>query len=609
MNTKFTMNIPANGKFIVIIVVGTSSKTNTRMKLLLVVTLLVINQFFSLAQTRTSHFIEMSDGVKLAADVYFPNEYNDEELPVLVKFERYWRSSVHKEDTSSISGRDQYFSDHGYIIMIVDTRGTGASFGTRQSEYSPIQVMDSKAVLDWIVAQDWCDGNIGSYGTSYTGTTAELLCATQHPALKAVIPGWSDFDLYRSPARPYGMLASTFINRWGRYVYLLDRNRSLLLRSSVNPVEEDSLKPAIKEHKANPKVHKYTRESDFSDQGFNGFTYGECSVTHWQKEIEASGVPMLIVASWMDAGTAEGTLQRLEHFSNPQKVLLLSTAHGGWCSADPFVTDDSLFYPSPKIDVQNAMMLVFFDHHLKGKENGVDEWPLMRYYNIGEPGFQETNEWPIPGTMEKELYLAADGSLNPSKSDTVWSNDYKVDFKVQTSEYNRWTTQMDGPVKGLNNRNAMDERMLTYTTSPMKEDLQITGTPEITLWLSSSHEDGVVLVYLEDVDENGKSVYITEGGLRLIHRKVADASDSTFNLHTFSEKDASPMVPSQIEEVQLRLLPTSVTIKKGHSLRIAIAGADNAIFDKCPKRGKPTISLHGASTYNSSITLPVVETR
>ncbi|MDB3906614.1 CocE/NonD family hydrolase [Crocinitomicaceae bacterium] len=564
--------------------------------------------FLPFAQTRTSHFIKMPDGVKLAADVYFLENYTDEKLPVLVQFERYWRSSIDKKtgDTSFITGRDLYFNENGYIIMIVNTRGTGASFGVRQSEYSPVQVKDSKSVLDWIVDQPWCDGSIGSYGTSYTGTTAELLCATQHPALKAVIPGWSDFDLYRSPARPYGMLASKFINRWGRYVNFLDKNRSMILRSSVNPVDEDSLKFALKEHKDNPKVHKYTRASDFRDHSLNGFDYDECSVIHWQKEIEASGVPMFVIASWMDAGTAEGTLQRLEHFSNPQKVLLMSTAHGGWCNADPFVVDDLLFYPDPITTEQSKRMLDFLDFHLKGRKNGVDEWPLIQYYNIGDPGYKESNAWPISGTSEKKLYLGASDGLLESVPELDGRRSYDVDFGVHTSTYNRWTTQMEGPVKGLNNRNAMDDRMLVYTSVPMEDDLQITGAPEISLWLSSTHEDGVVLVYLEDVDENGKSVYVTEGGLRLIHRKMAEPSDSTFNLHTFNEKDAALMIPGKVEEITLRFLPTSVTIKKGHSIRIAIAGADKGIFDKCPKRGKPTLDIHASEVYDSHIVLPVV---
>lgn len=248
------------------------------MKTGLLAVLLFAAPLISRAQHLTSHFVTMDDGVNLAVDVHLPEGYTDGKLPVLMLFERYWRSSVSKKkgELRTLQGRNKFFSDHGYVIIMVDTRGSGASFGTRLSEYSPQEVMDASTVLDWVVAQSWSDGNVGAYGTSYTGTTAELLCATKHPSIKAVIPGWSDFDLYRSPARPYGLTASKFINKWGMYVRFLDRNRSLILRESINPVHKDSLKPALKEHKNNMDVDKMVKEGEFRNSDNTPYTYEEC---------------------------------------------------------------------------------------------------------------------------------------------------------------------------------------------------------------------------------------------------------------------------------------------------------------------------------------------
>lgn len=555
----------------------------------------------------------MEDGVHLAADVCLPEGYTNEKLPVLVLFERYWRSSVSKKnkgEDQKLYGRDKLFSENGYVIVTVDTRGSGASFGTRLSEYSPEEVMDAKAVVDWIINQSWSNGNVGSYGTSYTGTTAELLCATKHPAVKAVIPGWSDFDLYRSPVRPYGLIASKFIRKWGLYVRLLDRNRSMIIGSKIRPVEEDSLKPALKEHKANMKVYKSVKKGEYRESDTGYMDYEECSVVRWKKEIEESNVPMLVLTSWMDAGTAEGTIQRLEHFSNPQKVLLMSTAHGGWCHASPFSVSDSLLYPVPRMQVQNNLQLEFFDHYLKGVDKGVEDWPLVRYFNMGEEKFLESDVWPIAGTEETKYFFNADGGLSSSAPvEAEGSDSYKVDFGVSTSKYNRWTTQMEGPVKNLNNRNEMDERMLVYTSQPVTEDIQITGTPVVRLQMTSTHEDGAVIVYLEDVDENGNSTYITEGGLRLIHRKEQVQDEENFNMHSFNELDAQPMVKGEVSEVAFKLWPTSVMIKKGHSIRIAIAGADKSIFDRFPKNGKPTYEIMRNATKMSFVELPIVFNR
>lgn len=582
------------------------------MKFLLLALLLFCNQKAAKAQSLSSHFVRMDDGVNLAVDVHLPQGYKEGGLPVLIQFERYWRSSTTpktKNQKPSLYGREKYFNENGYAIVIVDTRGSGASFGTRLSEYSPQEVMDAKTVLDWVVAQPWSNGNIGSYGTSYTGTTAELVCATKHSSIKAVIPGWSDFDIYRSPVRPYGLLASSFIRKWGLYVKLLDRNRSLLLRSSIYPVHKDSLKPALKEHKHNLDVNEYVTRGEFRNSSNLSLTYENCSVVHWQDEIEASKIPMFIVASWMDAGTAEGAIQRLEHFSNPQKVLLMATSHGGWCDASPFVIADSLQYPKPMVEEQNRMMLDFFDHYVKGINKDVDEWPLIQYYNMSEERYKTSNVWPIDGTAETPFYFQQNGGLSTSTpSEEIASDAYKVDFDVATSKQNRWTTQMGGPVLELNQRNEMDERMLVYTSSPADQDIQITGTPTITLRLSSTHEDGALLAYLEDVDENGKSTYITEGGLRLIHRKKLEESDEQFNLHSFNEEDAQWMTPGEVVEATFKMWPTSVLIKKGHSIRIALAGADKSTFDRVPKKGTPTYTIHRSSLEPSFVTLPLVKT-
>ena len=562
------------------------------------------------AQSFSSHFLTMQDGTKLAVDVHLPKANGNEKFPALVIFERYWRSSVKKNDTTppKLYRRAQFFLDNGYAILIVDTRGSGASYGTRAAEYSKQEVMDAGEVLDWVVAQDWSDGNTGSFGTSYTGTTAELLCATQHPSLKAVIPGWSDFDIYRSPVRPYGLLASSFIKKWGMYVRFLDRNRKLILRSSIRPVVKDSLKPALKEHKDNLKVYKGTKEGEFRNSELGEHSYEQCSVVHWEKEIEASNVPMFVLVSWMDAGTAEGAIQRLEHFSNPQKVIIMSTAHGGWCHASPFSVSDSLKYPVPRQEVQDQLQLDFFDHYLKGIDKGVEDWPMLYYYNMGEEAFKTSDVWPINGTNETNLYFHADGRLSKAApKEETGADNYKVDFGVATSKNNRWTTQMEGPVINLDDRGEMDERMLVYTSEPMQEDVQITGTPIVHLQLSSTHEDGAVLVYLEDVDENGKSTYITEGGLRLIHRKKATEEDSTYNLHTFNYEDASTMGKWVIEDVSFKMWPTSVLIKKGHSIRIAIAGADKSTFDRTPKHGTPTLTVQRNAKFQSFVTLPIVQ--
>ncbi|WP_282056985.1 CocE/NonD family hydrolase [Maribacter luteus] len=585
----------------------------TAKKFLFILFFLLTYQFgFSQANNVESYYIPAVNGTKLAMDVYFPEDYKNQKLPVLFEFTRYWRG---KEDPKtgepipSFKKRDKYFLDHDYILAKVDVRGTGASYGVRTAEYSPTEVKDAWYIVDWVVNQPWSNGKVGAYGTSYSGTTAELLCATQHPAIEAVIPGWSDFDVYESPSRPYGMLATSFIAVWSQYVDWLDQNSVENLGASVRRVGKDFPMDAIKEHENNTIVLEALSKAPYKDSKFGDFKSEELDPLHWKKEISESNVPMLVLTSWLDAGTAEGTLLRLQHFDNPQKVVMMPTSHGGRSHASPFVVSDSIVEPIPSVTEQLRLQLNFFDQYIKGIDKEVEDWPTIKYYNFGEESFKHSDIWPPKGQERIKYYLDTNGKLITSSSDEPQGMDeYLVDFSVSTGTNNRWTTQMGKPVLNLNNRNAADSLMLTYTTTPLAEPLQITGTPVISLNLSTTHKEGGIFVYLEDVDPDGKSRYITEGGLLLTHRKLStNAMYDKIPYHSFRKSDASPMPIDKIEEVSFKLHPTSILIKKGHAIRIAISGADKDTFDKVPTEGIPTLSIYRNKTNISFLELPIIK--
>jgi putative CocE/NonD family hydrolase len=559
-----------------------------------------------------SYYVPALKGTKLAVDVHFPRGYKNRELPALLEFTRYWRSVENPETGEpipSLRKRDSLFLKNNYILVKVDVRGTGASYGRRPGEYTPIEVQDARYIVEWVVNQPWSDGSVGAYGTSYSGTTAELLCATRHKAVKAVIPGWSDFDIYESPGRPYGMVATSFVSEWSKVVNWLDNNNTNILKMSVRRVTDTFPEEAIAEHKNNPDVLENARNARYKNSKFGDFTHEECSPIYWKKEISESQVPMLVLASWMDAGTAEGALLRLNNFSNPQKVVIMPTSHGGKSHASPFIVSDQVVDPVPSKAEQLQLQLDFFDHYLKGKNKGVEVWPTIKYYNFGEEDFKYSNIWPPEGQTRANYFLGSNQKLNTSASNEPRGMDeYKVDFSASTGKNNRWATQMGKHIFKLDDRNAADSLLLTYTSEPMSKDMQITGTPSITLYLSSTLHEGAVFVYLEDVDSNGKSRYITEGGLLLEHRKLSkNPMSGNVPYHSFYQSDAALMPVNEIEEITFKLWPTSVLIKKGHSIRIAIAGSDKDTFDKVPVDGTPIYRIHRSKTYVSFIDLPIVK--
>lgn len=565
--------------------------------------------------TTTSEYITTRDGTRIAVDVHLPATGGaGRRWPALLEITRYWRAAENPQTGArlpSLGALDQFFLLNGYAVIKVDARGSGASFGTRTAEYEPQEVRDGWDVVDWVTRQPWSSGSVGAYGTSYSGTTAELLAAAGHPAVKAVVPGWSDFDVYRSPARPYGAITA-FVDEWGKLVGAMDRNDRVVMKSAVRRVDADTegrdVAAAVAEHARNPDVGAWVRQLEFRDDRPNeGPSYAELGPVRWKAEIEQSNVPMLVLVSWLDAGTAEGALDRLRSFRNPQKLVIMASSHGGRAHASPYTVAGAVVANNPAAESMADMRLQFFDRHLKGTKNGVDDWPLVRYFTMGTEEYRESTVWPPAGTTTRRFYLDVGAVLSARVPSATGTDGYSVDFGVTTGPDNRWATQMGGPVLNLHDRAGMDRRMLTYTTAPMGDDVHIAGSPVVDLQVSSTHTDGLLLVYLEDVDEVGQSRYITEGGLRLIHRKTT--RDTTFGIepyHSFERRDAEPMPPGQPARVTFRILPTSVVIKKGHRLRLAIAGANDGVLGRVPADGTPTLTIHRSASAPSFLSVPIV---
>jgi uncharacterized protein len=568
--------------------------------------------------TTASLLVPMRDGVRLAVDVHRPSSRGPEDkLPAVLELTRYRRSVLDAktgERKPPLRPVDLEFIGHGYVVVKVDARGSGASFGTRPVEYGPEEVRDGYDVVDWVIKQPWSDGNVGAYGTSYTGTTAELLAVVNHPAVKAVIPGWSDFDSYPSPMRPYGLIASRLMKEWSDLVGAMDRNDGAVLGSTVRPVDEDRdgslLEQALTDHKRNPNVFETMARAEYRDDALSpGVTWEWIGTLHYKREIERSKVPILAFVSWLDAGTADGTLFRFRHFSNPQKVLVLAGMHGGVGHASPYVVSSKPLPPIPGEAEQFAMRRKFFDRYLKGERNEVDSWPAMRFFNLGEEAFHDTDVWPPKGTTSQTWHLSKGGGieLDPAAV-TAGQDGYRVDPTVTTGKFNRWMAQLGEPVVGLDNRGEMDAKMLAYTSGPLAADLQLAGHAVVTLRVASDRPDGAVLVYLEDVGPDGRSRYLTEGGLRLIHRKLGPNPYATTDIpyHSFARKDGRPMTPGKAEEVTFQLWPIAALIRQGHRIRLAVAGADQDIFDPIPADGEATLTIESGGKAGSRLTLPVV---
>ena len=156
---------------------------------------------------------------------------------------------------------------------------------------------------------------------------------------------------------------------------------------------------------------------------------------------------------------------------------------------------------------------------------------------------------------------------------------------------------------------AGNKKLLVYTSEPLEADLEITGTPVLTIEMSSTTSDGVLHGYLEGVSPEGRVTYVEEGLLRVIDRKEVDPKSLPYKplgpAHSFMRKDAEPLTPGEAAKIRFALYPTSVLLRKGHRIRVALGGADARVFQRYPSDGLPTLTIYREAHRESFIELPV----
>ena len=543
-----------------------------------------------------SFYLTMRDGVKIAVQLVLPKHLPaDIKIPAILNMTRYWRARQGDEPNA-------FLPSHGYAAVLVDARGTGASFGVWKAPFSQEEVKDYSEVVNWIVAQPWSNGKVGAIGSSYTGNTALWLASTMNPALKAVIPRHYEFDLYVETPYPGGLLTDWLIRTWN------EGNRQLDSNAGVKLVDEDTDQKlylqAIKRRAENLDVYAAATKTTFRDDRTFGYTLDELSLHSYSGQLEKSNVPLNNWGGWFDASTADAIIKTFLTLKNYQRAVVGPWNHGGGQNASPYQTGKS------QRVMQGFEWLRFFDHYLKGIDTGLDSEKRLYYFTIGEERWKVTNTWPVAGTSMTRWFFGENNSLSTEPPATGSTEDrYTINFETTTGEKNRWHTQVGGQVV-YPDRSEEDKKLLTYTSDPLETDIEITGHPVISLFVTSTHSDGAFYVYLEEVDESGKVTYLTEGQLRAVHRLISRSQPPTripVPYHSFMKADAMPLIPRQIAELRFGLQPISALVKKGHRLRVAIAGHDKDTFIRIPAEGIPTIALQRNRKASSLIELPIVK--
>jgi hypothetical protein len=528
----------------------------------------------------SSRYVALKDGTRIAIDLILPQDLTPgARLPAVLKISRLGRAPP----GGRIDPEDRFWAEHGYARILVDERGTGASFGT--SRLGAATTSDLAEIVDWVVAQPWSNGRVGATGISVEGTAAELLAATGRPAVRAVAPLFSDYDYYADLVRPGGVYDSWLTRTFQGFTLQADRG------GAAKPVDADVdgklAAAAVAEHRDNLDIDAMTRTAGFADDAAPaaGGSLESLSASALRSRLARAGVPMLVYVSWLDAGTAQGALRRFHDLPNPQTVVIGAWSHAGGFDADPFAPRRPVV---PSLLQRRFELLRFFDEHLATDAKGPPPSKRIWYYTLGEGRWRSTPRWPPQGLTRTSLHLVGE-TLQPG---VARAGARQLRLKpADTGEANRWRTQMGGNAVDYARAMGAMQALPAFTSSPLDRPLEITGQAVLRLKLSLGRaDDPAIFGYLVGVDPQGHAVYLTEGQLRLVDRKLAAG---TASLHSYHRADALPVPASRPFAAVVTLLPTSVLVPKGWRVRLLLASGDRSTFETA---GEVPATIFPAST-------------
>jgi putative CocE/NonD family hydrolase len=547
--------------------------------------------------------IKMPDGVTLAADVVRPDSHD--RIPAILVMTRYGRAT--RISPAAIKA----FTAAGAAIVLVDVRGSGASQGVYPVVFSRDERNDIGVILSWIAAQSWSNGHAVVTGVSYDGNLAALALASDSPVLAATVPRFIDFDTYEDLAIPGGMRNEMLLREWGSLTESLDHGLPCLLAAencahmdNLKPLDEDHdrhlLRRSLLEHQKNWHAYQDTLGYAFEDDVTpSGLPLREGFLSTQFSRIAASVVPTQLWGSWFDASTADSALRWFAAAPDaPIEVYLGAWVHGGGMRVDPLLPGAADTEPGAPVPAR-----AFLDFAQRALTAPQTIQRRIIYYTAGAGVWRTTSTWPTPGMHSVQWHFQADGGLGPhvqadgrpglnADSAATGADHYAVDFTHTTGKSNRWTTQLGGGPVDYGDRRHADAKLLAYTSTPLDKDIEITGSPSLTLHMASSQPDGAVIVYLETVKPDGSVVYLSEGERRLALRGG------------YNRQDLAPIEPGAPFTITIELHALSVVIPKGYRLRVALAGADADTFARYPAQGAPVYTVFRSAALPSWIDLP-----
>jgi uncharacterized protein len=536
--------------------------------------------------------IPMRDGVELAADVYLPAEAQ-RPAPAIVQSTPY-----DKSNPAFFPPEGRYYQENGYAFVIHDVRGRGKSEGEWRAMVN--DGPDGHDVIEWVAVQDWCTGNVGTTGLSYMGWTQWAEAAERPPHLKAMVSTSAAGRWQQEIPFTNGCFQLYF----GWWVYLVRRRISefhglaqtdwdeVLSRLPLNAIR-DFIQPG-------GETWRDMVERETLDEFWGALRLDD--------RYEGIDVPCLHVTGWYDLEDLLGAFHHYEQMmekspaAHKQRLLV-----GPWSHVKCRFPHSS--YAGTQLGAEAAVdmdgvHLRWFDHWLKGVDNGVEDDPSVRIFEPGTNEWRDADRWPL-ANREESLYLRFDGhegSLSPDPPDEVNANRsyrYDPDDPAPTQLDVREYPLEDVPLDQTEVEGRPD--VVVYTSEPLREEVAISGWPRLELYASTDGDDTDWHVKITDVHPDGRSYKVTQGEQRASFRE--------------SLAKPSPVTPREMNAFDVEMWPTHHAFLPGHRIRVSITSSDFPWFARNMNRFEPiataadprvaTNTIHHGPEARSRIILPV----
>ena len=560
----------------------------------------------------------MRDGTVLRADVYRPQ--TRDAVPVILMRTQYGKSEA---QAGSRYQAPDWFASQCYLVVVQDIRGQGASGGTF-SEFTHDQ-NDGYDSVEWAAALPGSNGKVGMYGSSYVGATQWLAAVTAPPHLVTIVPANTASDYYDGWTYEGGEFRLAFVQPWaiGSIAKTAAMNRSdqptvdELTAAADDPTRWLDFRP-FKDlppmQPNNPAVapwyFDWIRHSSRDD------FWRQFSI---RDRYPAVTVPVLNFEGWYDAFLAGG----VENFAGMvarggsdtartnQRLVIGPWDHVDWGRPDsepaPVLKAIGAVANSPI----NSLMLDWYDHFLKGKENGVAGKPRVDYFLMGANVWKTASGWPLPQTRPTTYYLAGLGGADrkgllvetPPNAEAPDVYTYDPRFPAPSLGGHSCCGAQSGP-QGPYDQTPAEQRsdVLVYSSAPLSHDTEVTGPTTVELWAQSSAIDTDFTAKLTVVKPDGEVINLNNGILRTSFRD------------SLSKPATTP--PNQPVAYRIQIWPTSYEYRAGDRIRLEISSSDYPQFAPNPNTGEPfgqstatvpaTQTILHDATHPSSITLPVI---